>query len=210
MLKVLALFSGTKSVTRALPSDKYEVISVDIVPKFAPTFTANILDWDYKQFPPDHFDVVWASPPCAQFSRARTNSKKPRDIATAESLVRKSLEIIKYFESGNSNLKWFIENPRTGLLCTGFPKDGYPQSEVLKHLPHYDVDYCQYSADGDEFKYLKKTRIWTNREGFTPKTCPGRGKCEHMEGRRHMGNVTNSPLSQRYRVPKQLIKDLIF
>ena len=39
--------------------------------KFKPTVVADILLWDYTVFPSGHFDVVWASPPCTEYSRAK-------------------------------------------------------------------------------------------------------------------------------------------
>ena len=49
--------------------------------------------------------------------------------------------------------------------------------------PFYDVDYCKYSDWG----YKKRTRIWTNVLGFTPKTC--KKDCPNMEGTKHQLNI---------------------
>ena len=32
----------------------------------------DIMDWDYKVFLPGASDEVWASPPCTEYSRAKT------------------------------------------------------------------------------------------------------------------------------------------
>ena len=53
MLRLLELFCGTKSISRAF--------EVDIVSKFEPTILCDIRSWDYALFPPGHFDMVWAS-----------------------------------------------------------------------------------------------------------------------------------------------------
>ena len=85
------------------------------------------------------------------------------DMLEADLLVKKSLEIINYF-----NPKWwFMENPQTGKLKT---------REVVKGLNYYDIDYCMYSDWG----YKKRTRIWTNRRDFKPKLCDGSGDCGNM------------------------------
>ena len=68
MPRLLELFSGTGSVGRQWDG---EVVSVDIAGD-EPTHRADILEWDYTFYDPNHFDVVWASPPCTQYSKART------------------------------------------------------------------------------------------------------------------------------------------
>ena len=72
VLRVLDLFSGTQSVSRAFLNSGHEVISLDMDPRGAPTICQNILDWHYKTLPRGHFDVVWASCPCEQYSVARS------------------------------------------------------------------------------------------------------------------------------------------
>ena len=74
--------------------------------------------------------MVWASPICTHYSRARTTAKTPRDFVWADSLVLKALEIIEYFKPRY----WFIENPQTGLLKT---------RPFMLDLPYTDVDYCR-------------------------------------------------------------------
>ena len=75
-----------------------EVVSLDVIG--TPTqnhIVTDILDWDFTVYPPNHFDMVWASPPCIQYSKARTTAKTPRDLEGADKLVSKALEIIDYF-----------------------------------------------------------------------------------------------------------------
>ena len=87
--------------------------------------------------PPGYFDVVWASPPCVQYSCARTRGP-PRDLEGADRLVAKALEIIDHF-----GLTWWrVENPATGLLKTR------PVAQPLR-VP-YVVSYCTYG-----FRYQK-------------------------------------------------------
>ena len=45
--KLLELFCGTKSVSKALGEQEFEVISLDIDPDFEPTICADFMDWDY-------------------------------------------------------------------------------------------------------------------------------------------------------------------
>ena len=73
--KMLDLFSGTGSVGKVFEERGYEVTSVDIEKHFKPTIVADVLTWDYKaMFKPGHFEIIFCSPPCSQFSRAKTTA----------------------------------------------------------------------------------------------------------------------------------------
>ena len=52
----------------------------DIVSKFEPTILCDI-----ALFPPGHFDMVWASPVCTEYSRALT--MRPRRLEEGDALV---------------------------------------------------------------------------------------------------------------------------
>ena len=166
-MRILELFSGTGSVGRAFASRGWEVVSLDLDPKTDATIHANVLEWDHTVFPPGHFDAVWASPCCTHYSCARRGAKTPRNLDLADSLVRRSLEIIGYFQPQ----AWFIENPQTGLL-----KD----RPFMSGVPFADVDYCAYCDWG----YRKRTRLWNN-VGFQGRHCLGKGCCPNMVGSRH-------------------------
>ncbi len=58
VLRVLDLYSGTGSITKAFRNSGHEVVSLDMDQRGAPTICANILDWQYKELPREHFDVV--------------------------------------------------------------------------------------------------------------------------------------------------------
>jgi hypothetical protein len=213
MLKCLELFSGTGSVGKVCEQLGWETVSLDIDGRA--DITISILDWDYKQYPKDSFDLIFASPPCASFSHLQysfigrmkngeifTKEQMELDMETiGDPLVKKALEIIEYFNP----MYWFMENPKTGRL-----KD----RPYMKDLPYYDVDYCMYSDWG----YRKRTRVWTNRVGFNNKLCDNKGTCGNMvaslnsERLKHREDVSGlkkrTTLDDRYRIPEDLIFSL--
>ena len=202
-MRILELFSGTGSVGKVFGADGWEVVSLDINKKTNASICADIRTWDYTIFDVCYFDVVWASPVCTHYSRARTNAKTPRDLEWADSLVLRALEIIEYLKPKY----WYIENPQTGLLKT---------RPFMLNLPYTDVDYCRYCDWG----YKKRTRIWTN-SGYQGRRCLGTGLCASMVGKRHLrtaqrgGRMIDFELEKNrhtqdelYRIPDELISDL--
>ena len=101
-MRLLELFSGTDSVGKEFPG---EVVSLDILGR--PTHKTDILEWDYTTYPSGHFDMIWASPPCTEYSTARVKASTPRDFIGADQLVQQAIHIIEYVQP----TFWFIENP---------------------------------------------------------------------------------------------------
>ena len=128
-MRLLELFSGTGSVGNAFKDHGWDVVSLDR--DMAADIRTDIMDWDYaiSEYEPGYFDFIWASPPCTEYSRAKTVGV--RDIEGANKIVDRTWDIITHFMP----TFWCIENPQTGLL-----KD----QEVMRFVPYTDVDYCMY------------------------------------------------------------------
>lgn len=198
-MKLLELFCGTKSVSKNFKNLSL-IHSLDIDPKFNPTFCIDILKFDYKSIKPNTYDFIWASPPCTEFSRAKTVGI--RNLQLANKIVRRTINIIKYLKP-----KYFvIENP-VGLLR---------HQSYMKPLEKYrnTVSYCKYG-----YIYKKDTDLWTNIK-FKPKICRNGSRCKHYMNGVHPATVQQSyssksktpgtpNLEQRYSIPKLLIKNLI-
>lgn len=235
-MNVLELFSGTCSVGKCCESLGWKTISVDLL--LPADHQIDIMDFDYKQYPKDYFDIIWASPPCTEYSNLKNcwigrKNNRTGEILTKESLeekrkesdklILKTLEIINYFNPHY----WFMENPQTGQL---------KNRDVVKGLNYYDIDYCMYSDWG----YKKRTRIWTNKKNWNNLLCDGSGSCGNMietghlktcdggydkRRKQHRKNVANDVHSvgekkkkvnfnngtnqlDRYRIPEDLIFSL--
>ena len=178
-MRLLELFSGTGSIGRAFRDQGFEVTSVDIDPTSNPTICCDILEFDYRQFPPGHFDVVWGSPPCTMYSRARTTARKPRDLEGADALVKRTRDIIDYIKPRF----WAFENVGSGLL---------PGRDVVAGLHCDYVTYCQY-ASGDFPKYRKLTVVWHNLPWTPRPVCCKASPCEWLVDGRHPVSAQRAP-----------------
>ena len=183
MFKILELFSGTKSVGKVAEQLGFDVISLDLRNA---DINCDILHWDYNCFIPGEFYFIWASPPCTEYSRAKTVGV--RNIEHANSIVLKTLEIISYLNP----TYWVIENPQTGLL---------KHQHFMNDLPYNDVDYCKYGMP-----YRKRTRLWNNIPNFIPLPLCNKD-CNSMIGNRHISTGQHDDNSTRdlYVIPPQLI-----
>ena len=64
-------------MTHALENLGFEVVTLDVRKGCEPTYVTDILEWDYKICCRQcEFEVVFASVPCTEFSRALTT--RPR------------------------------------------------------------------------------------------------------------------------------------
>jgi len=179
MPRLLELFCGTKSVGRAFEALGWEVVSVDILASFDPTLVADIKTWDPSCFPVGHFAAIHASPPCTEYSAARTTAKRPRDLEGSDELVQKTMQIVEYLKP----LVWIMENPWTGLLRKR------PFMEALEPRMRV-ISYCKYGLP-----YRKHTSIWTNLGKFwehRPKCCAASPCGKIVEGR-HPATAQQGP-----------------
>jgi hypothetical protein len=200
-MRLLELFSGTGSVGEVFRAAGWETVSVDNAPTGPCDVIADILTLDPvaidAQYGP--FDVVWASPPCTEYSAARTTAKLPRDFAKADRLVAKALEFIRVLRPRF----WFIENPFTGLL------KGRP---IMAEMPFVTVDYCRYGM-----RYKRRTAIWTNSTRLEGLLCRPGSRCDAWDGACHPSRAQRAGkgpgdrhgLRELYRLPRALVEDVV-
>lgn len=157
-MKVLELFAGTRSVSKAFEARGHEVFSIE----WDRSFPDIDLYADVGEITAEDIiksfgrpDVIWASPDCTTYSVAaiskhRTKGKETGNLYPISEYAsfcdRVNAHVISLIQELNPQY-WFIENPRGGLRKMDF----------MRGLPRYTVTYCQY---GDI--RMKPTDIWTN------------------------------------------------
>ena len=121
-MKALELFCGTKCAGKVLENMGYKVISLDFNKKFEPTICVDICDWDYTDYDPKEFDIIWASPECKTFTFSAGGKHRKKDNIMGKTpeaedgnkMVDAMLKILEYFKPK----KYFVENP-LGLITDG-------------------------------------------------------------------------------------------
>ena len=119
------------------------------------------------RLPPGHSQIITASPPCTEFSIAK--STREGDLQGALALAQSTLRIIEDFKPQI----WWLERPRYAWLANQI---------CVENLPYTDHDYCQYA----EWGYQKPTRFWGSEHirSLQKKVCDGRTCTNLCEGKR--------------------------
>jgi hypothetical protein len=201
MPRLLSLFSGTGSIERPFREADWQVQSLDLDGRFGASVVTDILTWDYSSEPP--CDVLTAGVPCENYSIAHTRGV--RKLSFADSLVRKTWEIIQHFERLNPGLLWWIENPDSSWLW---------KRKISEPFPHrVRLDFCQYGA-----LFRKRTRLATNALDYKPRALCNPKTCHACVDGKHIKSAQQGPsngkhndrctLDQLHAYPGELCREL--
>lgn len=205
-MKVLELFCGTKSISKAFAARGHEVYTVDWEKGFEPTLCADIGTLTVEQIidlcggvP----DVIWASPDCTTYSVAAISYHRKREangnLKAVTEYAQRCDEINEHVVRLIQELGpqyWFMENPRGAMRKMDFVQD----------LPRYTVTYCKYGETR-----MKPTDIWTNHPDpkFIP-PCRNGDTCHEPAPRgAKTGTQKIKTAKDRSRIPDALCQHIV-
>jgi hypothetical protein len=188
---MLDLFSGLGGASQAfVESDSWEVVRIDNNPAFADlqnTYIEDILELatmvESEELKMDHFDLIWASPPCLPFSLAYSSPKSIALRADEEyepdmSLIMATRDLIYAAKKSNPKITWVVENV-AGAVRHFEPIFGQPRQVVSSfHLwgnfPLLDIPrgwrHSKYEEDTwstDPLRANKRAKVpWTISEAL--------------------------------------------
>ena len=216
-MKTLELFKGTGSFSKIMEEEGNECITLDILEKYKPTICCDIMEFDYKQFKPGEFDIIWCSPECKIFSSLQyTHIKNPNGDTKKKKwdsrehleeerkkhhkFFHKTIEIISYLKPK----KYFVENPKYSAIWK-IPDIKY---DTLQDPKFITCCYCQFG-----YSYKKPTQFLTNVD--KPDVlckCKKHSKMLGINSKEITKKLDIEPealsLEERYSIPPDLIKYL--
>lgn len=206
-MKILELFAGTRSVSKAFEARGHETFCVDWNKDFdGIDLYADIGELTAQEII-DKFgvpDVIWASPDCTTFSVAaiskhRRKNKETNSLDPISDYAKRCDEIDQHVIELIKELNpkcYFIENPRGGMRKMSWMQD----------LPRYTVTYCQYGE-----RRMKPTDIWTNHPDpkFKP-PCKNGDPCHDAAPRgSQTGTQSSNCAIVKSMIPKQLCEHVV-
>lgn len=104
-LRMLDLFAGIGGASAAMCERDWDVITIDSRPELEPTVVADINTWRYSGPP---VDLLWASPPCAEFAKDDKRCWYPQAEPPNLNLLAAALRLVCEVRPK----WWLIENVR--------------------------------------------------------------------------------------------------
>lgn len=206
-MKVLELFAGTRSISRAFEKRGHEVFSVDWDKNFENINLYADISKLTAQDILEKFgrpDIVWISPECTTYSVAAISKHRKQNPVT------KSLDPIsdyaKFCDETNRHVIELIKELNPKFYFIENPRGGMRKMEWMQDLPRFTVTYCQYGESR-----MKPTDLWTNHPNpkFKP-PCKNGDKCHEAAPR---GSISGTQKIKgwvdRSRIPTQLCEHIV-
>ena len=205
-LKVLELFSGTRSIGKAFEAHGHEVYSIDWDHQFE-------ADWytDIEKVKAEHIlkrfgrpDVIWMSPDCSSYSVAAISRhrRKNRDTGALDPVSDYALKSDRV----NLNCMRLIRDLRPALYWIENPRAGMRRAQWLQIVPRSTVTYCGYMQSLPiEMRRMKPTDLWTNHPSPHLKPpCKNGDPCHVKAPRGSTTGTQGRSLLEKYAIPEDL------
>lgn len=205
-MKILELFAGTRSISRAFESKGHKTYSVEWNKQHAD------IDWYYDvgkitaQDILERFgkpDVIWASPDCSTYSVAAISKHRRKE---ANGNLTPISEKAIFCDNVNMNMIRLIEELQPKYFFIENPRGGLRKMDFIQHIKRHTVTYCQYG----ELR-MKPTDLFSNHPNpqFKP-PCKNGMPC-HVSAPR--GSVSGTQAIKgsvdRSRIPVKLCEHIV-
>lgn len=155
---MLDLFCGYKGASEAMRRRGWNVVTVDVMESFSPTYCIDVREFSWPTTCADiaQPDLVWASPPCQEFSRqtmpwTRSRNPSPPDLSLVESAQRIIGEIRPRW--------WVIENVRGAIPYLGKPVKKIGAYCLWGEFPDFDATTSKRKESLPSWKKQERARV---------------------------------------------------
>lgn len=207
-MKVLELFAGTRSISKAFEKRGHKTYSVE----WNKDFKNITLYEDVNNLTVERIielcdgvpDVIWASPDCTTYSIAAISHHRIKDIETGN--LDPISDYAKFSDKTNKHVLNLIKELKPKYFFIENPRGGLRKMDFMRGLTRYTVTYCQY---GDT--RMKPTDIWTNHSNpnFKP-VCKNGDNC-HVSAPRgsRTGTQGLKGAAERAVIPEELCEHIV-
>ena len=203
MIKVLELFAGTRSISKAFEKKGHKTFSIEWNKDFENITLYedinNVTVEDIIKLCNGVPDVIWASPDCTTYSIAGIGFHRKKNTKTGE--LEPISEYAKFCDKTNTYLLELIKQLNPKIYFIENPRGGLRKMKFMKGLNRYTVTYCQYG----DFR-MKPTDIWTNYPNPNfKKPCKNGDNCHESAPRgSRTGTQRLKNNKERSKIPDQL------
>lgn len=158
-MKILELFAGTRSISRAFEEKGHETYSVEWDKNFENITiyddVNNLTSEEIIKICNGKPDIIWASFDCTTYSIAGISYHRIKNKITGN--LDAVSEYAKFCDKTNKHVLKLIEELKPKYYFIENPRGGLRKMDFMKDLKRYTITYCAY---GDT--RMKPTDIWTN------------------------------------------------
>lgn len=206
-MKVLELFAGTRSISKAFEAKGHEVFTVEWnkdfenINLYADVSSVTAEDILQKFGKPD---VIWASPDCSTFSVAAISHHRRKNAETGN--LEPISDYAKFCDETDQHVLQLIKELEPQFYFIENPRGAMRKMQWMQGLPRYTVTYCQYGETR-----MKPTDIWTNHPNpqFKP-ACKNGDSCHEKAPRgSQTGTQRLKSSKEKSVIPQQLCEHIV-